>query len=238
MFARLLVAGVRLAVHPGAVSLERDHHVRRSAEQLAVMADDQNRLARAPDRALERALRRNVEEVVGLVEEQDLRIALEQRGEHQLLALAARQRTRRPVADLGQSVQTDPAARRVPATLELIAAQLRPVADRFADLETGRVIPGRRRALCVEQPPAGRAQSCRRGRQQQLANGPALSAVLRHVRHPPAAGHGPLEGIELSARIRSSVLLPMPLTPTSAAWRPRTRRNDTSLNRSSPPGCA
>ena len=78
------------------------------------------------DLLLEPALGRQVEEVVGLVEQQDVDVGREQRLEHEPLALAARQLGDRPVARLVEGLAQHALAARVPAGLLVVAADLAP----------------------------------------------------------------------------------------------------------------
>jgi hypothetical protein len=75
---RLRVGPIRAAVRPRPVGLERENRVRGRAQQVAVVADQHDRLLRRGDARLELELRRDVEEVVGLVEQQHPGVALEQ----------------------------------------------------------------------------------------------------------------------------------------------------------------
>jgi hypothetical protein len=68
--AALCVGAIRIAVNPCAVRLERDDRVRCARQQLAVMADQQHGLFRRRDPRLQPALGRNVQKIVGLVEQQ------------------------------------------------------------------------------------------------------------------------------------------------------------------------
>ena len=189
--ARLRIGRVGAAVQPGAVRLEREDRVARRAEQVAVVADQQHRLARRGDPRLELQLGGDVEEVVGLVEQQHLRLALEQDVEHEPLALAARELRRRAPADVVERRADDPPARRVPLPLELVAAELGPVRDRLAEPHAGPggVRAGVELALRGEHPRPGVAQPRGRRLQQQLAHGAARvrpdADVLGHVREGP-----------------------------------------------------
>ena len=153
-------------MHPGAVALERDDLLDRAREHLAVVGDHQHRLAGNGDLALERALGGDVEEVVGLVEQQDLGVGGEQRIEHEALALATGQGVRRAVRDLGERAADDLARRAVPLGLELVAAELRPLPDRRPELDSGRVVAAARRfsaaAMCSPAPTMKETPSKRR----------------------------------------------------------------------------
>jgi hypothetical protein len=88
-------------VHPHPVArrahLDRDDPRRRVGQQLAVVADEQDRLGRRGDPLLQPALARHVEEVVRLVEQQHLVRATQQRLQDQPLLLAAGQSRQVPV---------------------------------------------------------------------------------------------------------------------------------------------
>ena len=179
--ARLGIGAVGAAVHPAAVALEREDPGRRRAEQVAVVGDEQDGLLRGRDPRLELELRRDVEEVVGLVEQQHLRVAGEQHLEHEPLALAAGQLGRAAGADVVEPGADDPAAGRVPLALELVAAELGPVADRLAEPHAGvgRVAAGGELALGGEhllarraQPRAARARAASRARVRSSAPTP------------------------------------------------------------------
>ena len=72
---RLGIGAVGAAVHPAAAALQREDPGGRRAEQVAVVGDEQDRLPRGGDPRLEVELGGDVEEVVGLVEQQHLRVA-------------------------------------------------------------------------------------------------------------------------------------------------------------------
>ena len=70
--AGLVVGGEAAAVGPRALGLDGDDLGGGAGQQLAVVADEQDRLRAAPQLVLQPALARHVEEVVGLVEQQDV----------------------------------------------------------------------------------------------------------------------------------------------------------------------
>jgi len=168
------------------------------------VGDHQDRLARLADRPLELELGRDVEEVVGLVEQQHVGVGAQQHVEHELLALPARERHRRPVSQRVEPGPGDPPARHIPLRLELIAAQRRPVRDRLAqrdprhrDIATrgGELILGRRDRT------SGASQLLGRERQQQLAHRlPAAvdADVLGHRQQPAAVRGLALGGLQLA----------------------------------------
>ena len=81
--------GVGAAVHPGAGALDGDHLGRRPAEQRAVVADHQDRDLAGGEALLQPPAGRDVEVVVGLVEQQHVGLGRQQDVEQQPLALAA-----------------------------------------------------------------------------------------------------------------------------------------------------
>ena len=97
--AGLGIAGEAAAVAPRAIGLDGDDLGGRGGEQLAVVADVEDRLAGRRQLALEPALAGHVEEVVRLVEQQDVVVAAEQDLEGHPLLLAAGERAQRPVGD-------------------------------------------------------------------------------------------------------------------------------------------
>ena len=173
-------------MHPAAAALEREDPGGRRAEQVAVVGDQQDGLPRGRDPGLQVELGGDVEEVVGLVEQQHLRVAGEEHVEHEPLALAARELRRAPRADVVEAGADDPAARRVPLALELVAAVLRPVRDRLAEAHAGvgRVAAGGQVALRGEHLLPRGAQPRRGELEQHLADRALVGAdadVLRHV---------------------------------------------------------
>jgi hypothetical protein len=160
-----------------------DDRPRGAGEHLAVVRDEQHRLARGRDLRLERALGGDVEEVVGLVEQQDVDVRGQQHIEDEALALAARQRPRGPVGDVGERRADDRPARAVPLRLELVAAELGPFADRGAQVHPRAGVARGERALGPRHPLAGGAQGVRGERDQQLAHRPLVvggADVLAH----------------------------------------------------------
>ena len=123
-------------MYPGAVAFQGHDRPHRAGEHLAVVRDHQDRLLGRPHTALECQLGRYIEEVVGLVEQQNLGVGGEQHVEHELLALAAGKRPRWPIGNLGKRGVHDPAARGVPLALEFIAAERGPVGDRLSELHS------------------------------------------------------------------------------------------------------
>ena len=224
LLARLRVGAVGAAVDPcAAVRLQREDRVRGRAEQVAVVADQDHRLLRLRDPPLELELGRHVEEVVGLVEQQDGGVGGEQHLEHEPLALAARQLRGVARADVVEPGAHDPAAGRVPLALQLVAAQLGPVPDRLAQahpraggigargqLPLGDEHPlARRRAAARARPRAAARARCGRCRARPRRPGACTRTCRcrRRRRRPSAARRGCGTGWTCRRR-----------------WRPRGRR--------------
>ena len=105
---RFVVGGERCAVRPRAARFER-HDLRRGrGEELTVVADVQDRLVRRPQLVFETSLRGDVEEVVGLVEQQHVVGAPQEHLQREPLLLAARERRDRPLADLREVARRRP----------------------------------------------------------------------------------------------------------------------------------
>ena len=241
-------------MHPRAVALQGHDRPHRAGEDLTVVRDHQDRLLGRPHASLERQLRRHVEEVVGLVEQQDVGIGGEQHVEHELLALAAGKRPRRPIGDLGKRGADDAPARRVPLALELVAAERRPVGDRLSRASFPRTDrPASSSGLEGQHALAGLPDRARRQRQQERSDRPVAVAhadVLRHVAEQPADRVLALVGRQLadedpsaacSCRPRSSRRDPRAAPVRLGTRRPRTggRRPDGrrpgSIPRHAPP---
>ena len=173
-------------MHPAAAALEREDARGRRPEQVAVVGDEQHGLLRGRDPRLQRKLRRHVEEVVGLVEEQDLCVAREEHLEHEPLALPAGELGGAPRTDVVEARADDRAAGGVPLALELVAAELRPVRDRLAQAHAGvgRVPAGLEVALGGEHLLPRGAQPRGRELEEHLPHRARVRAdadVLRHV---------------------------------------------------------
>ncbi len=118
-------------------------------------------------------LGRDVEEVVGLVQQQDVRFGAQQDVEQQALALAAAERDRGPLGKLGKAPPDDPPAGGIPLPLELIAAQLRPFPDRLPKLHAGLLGTRGERLLGTVHPLADLAHRARRQLEQQFTDASA-----------------------------------------------------------------
>jgi hypothetical protein len=123
--ARVVVRPEAAGVHPGRIArcaeLEGDHPRRCARQELAVVAHVQDRLGRAGQPLLQPALARDVEEVVGFVQQQHLVRPPEQRLEHQPFLLTARQGGDRPPPGplIGNAERTG--AARVPGHLGVVS---------------------------------------------------------------------------------------------------------------------
>ena len=145
---RLVVRREPAGMRPGAVAateraqLDGDDPGRGVVEQLAVVADEQDRLVGVADPLLEPDLAGHVEEVVGLVEEQDLVGTLEEVLQHEPLLLAAAEG--RQGAVLGAVVGQAEAAHRadVPDDLEVVAAGVGVLRQRLGVAELGLLVVG------------------------------------------------------------------------------------------------
>ena len=182
------ICRICLAMHPRAVAFERQNRVDSSREDLAVVGDHQHGLLRSADLALQRELRRDIEEVVGLVEQQHIGIGAKQHVEDQLFSLAARKSHRRTVRQLVKPNADDPPTGSVPLALELVPAKHRPVRDRRAKLDAGIGVARCKLQFMSQHPLAGQPERQRRQRQQQLPHGSPLTGdadVLRHVADDP-----------------------------------------------------
>ena len=128
--ARLRVGGERPDVGPRRAALQ-GHGLRRGPlEHRTVVGDEQDRPRVGGDRVLEPLLARDIERVVGLVEEQDVERSAEDRLERQALALAARERLDLPVGALGVAAAEREVRGLVPADLGVVPARLAPARER------------------------------------------------------------------------------------------------------------
>ena len=140
----------------------------------------------AADHLLEPALGGHVEEVVGLVEQQDGGVGGEQEVEHEALALAARERRGVAVADRVEARPDDAPAGRVPLALELVAPEVRPAADRLPQ----RARPPPRRPAASSRSARSTASPASRTRAGATASSSSRTVprahadVLGHVERP------------------------------------------------------
>ena len=171
-------------MHPGAVALQGHDGAGGAGQHGAVMGDHHDRLLGRADPLLELQLGRDVEEVVGLVEQEDIGVGCEEHVEDELLAFSAREGAGGPLGDLVKRGAHDAPARGVPMTLQLIAAERRPVRDRLAQLDPRRRVARRECDLERQHALARLAESEGRQREQEPAHGALVVAhadVLGHV---------------------------------------------------------
>ena len=124
--ARLVVAREAARVRPdqvaGAAELDGHDAGRGVVQQLAVVADEEDRLGRLADPALEPDLAGHVEVVVRLVEQQHLVGAAQEVLEHQPLLLTTRQRAQQPVTGAVEGQLHGCRGAHVPRHLGVVAA--------------------------------------------------------------------------------------------------------------------
>ncbi len=188
-------------MEPAAVALERQDGAHGVREQIAIVGDDQHGLAGRGDRRLQSPLARNVEEVVGLVEEEDLGVGREEDLEHQALALTARQGGGEPACERVEPLAHDAPAGRVPASLELVAAELGPIADRGAERHPGGLVSVGHGSLGCRHAFPGGPEGSGRELEQLIPHGRPVGSgphSLRHVGDTPAGRGLPLLGRELT----------------------------------------
>ena len=156
---------------------------RRRGQQLTVVADEQDRLARRPQLALQPPLGRDVEEVVGLVEQEDVVVAAQQDLERHALLLAAGERAQRPGGDLVEAQPDGARDALVPVLLGAVPTVVAPVGQRpgVGHRVVDRPLLGGRQAL-------GRGPHARRGqRDEEVTNG--RRSVLVAVGRPDQLAH-------------------------------------------------
>ena len=166
-------------------------------DQVAVVADDDERARPAVEQVLEPGQRVDVEVVGGLVEQQDVRLGHQQPGQLQPAPLAAGELAdRRPLPGRGE-------ARAARAADDAVSSACRAA-------RTSR--------------PARSASSTRMsvGRSTSSWRSSASCTVLPLTTRPPCGGRSP-------ASVRSSVVLPEPLTPTRPTRSPGPSRQVTSV---------
>ena len=208
---------------PGRAELDGDHPGRGVVQQLPVVADEQDRLRRLPDPALEPDLAGYVEEVVRLVEQQHLVGPGEQVLQHQPLLLATAERVEVAVLRLLEADAESGRATGVPDDLDLVAAGVGELRERRRVGHLGRlVVDVHQLQLESLDLGGGRPHPRRRDREQQLghdASSPGRpSAASRRDRRTRVTA--PACGASSPVMIRSSVVLPAPLAPTSATLAP------------------
>ena len=192
--ARRGVGREATAVHPGAVRLDGHDAVRGAGQQLAVVADEQHGLLGLGQRRLEPALARHVEVVVGLVEQQDLVGAAQQRLQREPLLLATGERGQR--AELRLLVRHPQRGRgaHVPDDLGVVAVGVAPVRQRGGVAHLGRgVVVLHHGQLGGLQGPPGRLEAGRGEVDEQVAHGGVVADRADELpHHAQAAGAGDL----------------------------------------------
>ena len=198
-------------------------------------------LGDSTSRGLQPALGGHVEVVVGLVEHEHLVGAAQQRLEHDPLLLTARQR--RHLAPLGP---VEGRAQRghgadVPEGLPLVAADVAPVGQRLGVVEL--VLLGlalHHRAARCGRPRGPRGAPGRAppstSRSRTVVSSRTLPMNWRITPRPPLRVTAPSDAVRSPARIRSRVVLPVPLGPIRATLAPSPTRKVTSRSSASPVG--
>ena len=202
VLARLVVRREAARVGPhqvaGRTELDGDHAGRGVVEQLAVVADEQDRLVGLLDPPLEPDLAGHVEEVVRLVEQQHLVRPGQQVLQHQPLLLAAGERAQLAVlgAVVGHAEALDGAD--VPGDLELVAARVGVLGQRVGVGELGLLVVGlHQRPLAPVDLGRGGADPGRAHREQQVGDGRlgAEPGADHLPHHPEPAGAGDRAGV-------------------------------------------
>ena len=139
LVASLVPGGERCAVRPRGLPFERDDLVGRAREERPVVADQQDRLRTGAQRVFEPLLARDVEVVVGLVEQEDVGVGPEHDLEREALLLAARQR--REPAPSGRVERLPQGQRRagVPQDFGVPSARITPLRVRPRQREAGAI---------------------------------------------------------------------------------------------------
>ena len=131
------------------------------------MADEEHGLAARSQLALEPALGRDVEEVVGLVEHEHVVLATEEGLQREPLLLAAAERRERAIGDVAEVGAERPAGALVPEHLGVVAAGVAPLGERRG---VAHRVGGGVRVGGVE-PQRGAADAIRGDRDEQVAHG-------------------------------------------------------------------
>ena len=173
-------------MRPRSATFERDHLRAALFEQLAVVADEEHGLRGVTEPLFEPALSRNVEVVVGLVEDQDVGVASQQRFQDQALLLAARQRADGPRCDIHERGSHRGDGAGIPQHLGVVAADVAPVCPRVREAQSGF---GRSRrvgdALGGEEARVGFAELRRTDADQQLPNRGVVPDGADELAHDP-----------------------------------------------------
>ncbi len=131
------------------------------------MTDEQHRLAGVVQLPLQPAFGRDVEEVVGLVQHEDVELAAQEGFERESLLFAAAQGSQRPVTNGVERFTERPGDAFVPRDFQLVATGIAPCGQRFGVLHRFR---GQLWFGCG-QPTSGDLQPFRGDRHQQLVHG-------------------------------------------------------------------
>ena len=123
--------GERAAVHPRARSFDDDDLRGDRVEHGAVVADHQHRRLRLAELLLQPPAGRDVEVVVGLVEQEDVGTRVQHQIEHEPLALATREFTDPSRVHVVDRRFHDPLDRGTPLRLEFVTAEVAPRGQRL-----------------------------------------------------------------------------------------------------------
>ena len=203
------------------------------------MADEQDRLRRRVERVLEPLLARDVEVVVGLVEEQDLGVRAKQQLEGEPLLLAPRQRRQRAVGGLGERLACGDRRARVPEDLCVPAARVAPrrmrPRERHAAGVAGLAFAAQLGSASLVRRAAGAGDS-ESSRSRTVVVSSRVPTSCRITSRGPSTRMLPSSTGMSPAIALKSVDFPAPFAPTSAACSPLPTRNETSRMSTSPPG--
>ena len=186
--ARRVIAREAARVRPHEVAraaeLDGDDAGRGVVEQLAVVADEEDRLGRLADASLEPDLAGHVEVVVGLVEQQHLVGTAQEVLQHQPLLLAARQRAEQAVARAVEGQAHRRGRAHVPRHLDVVAAGVGVVGERRGVGHLGLLVVGvhQRELGRVDRRGSG-THALGRDRQQQVVDGLVAAAVPDELPH-------------------------------------------------------
>ena len=127
--ARIGVTGKSSTVHPGTDGLDSDDLRRRRSQQLPVVAHEENRLGSGRELRFEPAFSGDVEEVVGLIEQEHVVGPPQQGLQRQPLLLAAAESAQRPSCHGIERLAQRPLAARIPEDLGVVTPGVTPVAE-------------------------------------------------------------------------------------------------------------
>ena len=195
-----MIGGERPRVHPqrgtGPGGFQGGDLAGRVIDQLAIVTDKQHGLGRLRECALKPAFGRDIQIVVGLVQQQDLVRTVQQGFEHQTFLLPARQRV--DPAKSGQLERNSQGCGGMYVTfgLEFIPAHIGPVGQRLRIRElVAFAVTLHERQLGAVQTFGGHPDAIRCHRQQQIADGRVVTNgtdELPHHPELPAPGDGPV----------------------------------------------